>query len=195
MFRPVSVAISSAAGVTVASLFSLLFAIIGYCAFGEETQGNILLNFPDDDLVINIARLFLAITMFLTFPFAFTVIRLSTNKILRLETEDKVPTTLQHLLVTCILFSIVLVLGIFLTDLGVVYEIIGGLCSVSIAYIMPAAAYLKIFGVNWRSVGPLFLFIFGLVAMSASTGTVIYELIVGEPGNNGTSLLQGFIGL
>ena len=168
-------------GVGVATLFSMMFAVIGYCAFGEETQGNILSNFPEDDLVINIARLFLAITMFLTFPLAFAVIRLSTNKVLRLESDDKTPTLLQHLAVTFGLYAIVLVLGIFLTDLGVVYEIIGGLCSVSIAYILPAAAFLKIFGVSLKTAGILLLLAFGLVAMSASTGTVIYELIVGDP--------------
>lgn len=165
---------------SVATLFSMLFAVIGYCAFGDETKGNILENFPEDDLVINIARIFLAITMFLTFPFAFAVIRLSTNKVLRLESEEKTPTLFQHLAVTLVLFAIVLVLGVFLTDLGVVYEIIGGLCSVSIAYILPAAAFLKIFGIRLSTATVIFLLIFGLVAMSASTGTVIYELIVGE---------------
>ena len=125
---------------------SVTFGIVGYCSFGESTQGNILNNFPSDDIVINIARVFLGISLFFTFPFAFVVVRVSTNKViffffffkdkfkklihsfyeqvLNIETETKTPTPLQYYVVLVIVFAIVLVLGVFLEDLGVVYEVI-----------------------------------------------------------------------
>ena len=35
----------------------LTMALAGFVTFGEKTQGNILNNFPDDKLMVNIARL------------------------------------------------------------------------------------------------------------------------------------------
>lgn len=32
-------------------------ALAGFLTFGEKTEGNILNNFPDENLVVNIARL------------------------------------------------------------------------------------------------------------------------------------------
>ena len=35
----------------------LTMAVAGFVTFGEKTQGNILNNFPNDNLMVNIARL------------------------------------------------------------------------------------------------------------------------------------------
>ena len=35
----------------------LTMALAGFVTFGEKTQGNILNNFPNDNLMVNIARL------------------------------------------------------------------------------------------------------------------------------------------
>ena len=165
-----------------ATILSLSFAVVGYCAFGEETLGNILNNFPESDLPINIARIFLALTMFFTFPFAFVVVRFSTNKLFFLESEFRTPKNIEHFLVTSILFGIVLSVSMFVTDLGVVYEIFGGLCAVSIAYIGPASVYLSTLEnrFSMKGVFAINLFIFGIISMLASVGVVVYQLIIGE---------------
>jgi len=48
---------------------------------------------------------------------------------------------------------------------------------------MPAAIFLNIFRKKWKSIQNFIvvaLLIFGVVVMFASTGTVIYQLVVGE---------------
>ena len=35
----------------------LTMALAGFVTFGEKTQGNILNNFPNNDLMVNVARL------------------------------------------------------------------------------------------------------------------------------------------
>jgi hypothetical protein len=77
-------------GVGVATVLCVAFATVGYLAFGPATEGNILNNFDDDDDVINAARVALAFTMVFTYPFAFTVVRTATARMLGWEDDDRV---------------------------------------------------------------------------------------------------------
>jgi sodium-coupled neutral amino acid transporter 11 len=43
-------------------------SVAGYWTFEEKTLGNILNNFPENDTMVNIARLAFGINMFTTFP-------------------------------------------------------------------------------------------------------------------------------
>lgn len=36
----------------------LVMALAGYLTFGDKTQGNVLNNFPTDNIMVNIARLY-----------------------------------------------------------------------------------------------------------------------------------------
>ena len=60
--------ISTTMAITVSLAVSLSLAIIGYAAFGEDVQDNVLSSFPDHDPYINGARFILAISMFFTYP-------------------------------------------------------------------------------------------------------------------------------
>lgn len=42
---------------TISCLACLIMALSGYITFGNLTQGNILNNFPNDNIMVNIARL------------------------------------------------------------------------------------------------------------------------------------------
>lgn len=39
----------------------LVMALAGFLAFGDKTQGNILNNFPTDNIVVNVARLYVSV--------------------------------------------------------------------------------------------------------------------------------------
>jgi amino acid permease len=134
---------------TASLIISLGLAIIGYVAFGANVESNLLMAFPKDDHVINFARFTLAISMFLTYPMQFYPIRTALLRICGLETLNKLSTDRQHLLMTILLFSVSLGIGLAVKDLGVVYELVGGLCGTMIAYLIPAASALVIY-CNWR---------------------------------------------
>lgn len=38
----------------------LLMALSGYLTFGDKTMGNVLNNFPSDNVMVNMARLYVA---------------------------------------------------------------------------------------------------------------------------------------
>ena len=41
-------------------LACLVMALAGYLTFGDKTAGNVLNNFPTDNIMVNIARLYVA---------------------------------------------------------------------------------------------------------------------------------------
>lgn len=47
---------------------SISFAVIGYLSFGQDVEPNLFLNFPADDVVVNLGRFALGFSMILTIP-------------------------------------------------------------------------------------------------------------------------------
>ncbi|KAI8388455.1 transmembrane amino acid transporter protein-domain-containing protein [Radiomyces spectabilis] len=123
-------------------LASMTFAIIGFLCFGENVQSNLFMNFAPDDPVVNIGRLALGLNMVLSIPVAFFPTREAVQKSLGFETATKQPTTFQHYIVTIVLFVILLITGVTVKSLGKVYALVGGVSATTLAFILPACAYL-----------------------------------------------------
>ena len=68
--------------------------------------------------------------------------RESLQKLIGLETADRHPSKLEHILITLITFATILYFGITVHSLGKVYALVGGFCATTLAYIIPGAAYL-----------------------------------------------------
>ncbi|KAG0741678.1 hypothetical protein G6F57_002110 [Rhizopus arrhizus] len=123
-------------------IVSISFAAIGYLSFGVDVQPNLFLNFPPNDLVVNIARFALGFSMILTIPMAFHPTREVVQKLLGFETAERQPNKIEHYVVTLMLFIIITTLGITIRSLGKVYALIGGFAATCLAYILPSIAYL-----------------------------------------------------
>ncbi|CAO3653059.1 unnamed protein product [Cunninghamella echinulata] len=136
-----------AQAVTIAAIISYVvsmgFAIIGYLSFGENVQPNLFLNFPQDDSIINIGRFALGFSMILTVPMAFYPAREAIQKTLGFETSEKQPNAYQHYGITILISILLTILGIHVRSIGKVYALIGGFAATTLAYIIPATAYLK----------------------------------------------------
>ncbi|CAO3565995.1 unnamed protein product [Mortierella alpina] len=147
--QPTKKAWAQATGIAVSLswMISFVFAIIGFIAFGEDVQPNIFNSFPLTDGLINAGRGLLGFSMFLTFPQAFYPARAAAHKMLGHEDNVRIPTDKQHFYTTLGLFLPVLACGVFVADLGLLYQLIGGFCSTFLAYIIPASCYFLVF---WR---------------------------------------------
>ncbi|KAI9301270.1 transmembrane amino acid transporter protein-domain-containing protein [Cunninghamella echinulata] len=121
---------------------SMIFAFLGYFCFGDKVQPNLFMNFETDDVIINIGRFILGCTMILTIPLGFYPTREAVQKVLGFETNDKQPNKWQHLTVTYVLFFVLLFAGVQIRSLGKVYGLVGGISATTLAFILPAAAYL-----------------------------------------------------
>ncbi|KAI8581322.1 hypothetical protein K450DRAFT_232495 [Umbelopsis ramanniana AG] len=124
---------------------TMMFGVLGYFAFGQDVQQNLFNSFPADDLIINIGRFLLAVSLIFTVPMGFYPAREALQKSLGNDTPDRQPTKVQHYTVTVALFIGMLYIGATVQSLGKVYAFVGGLASSFIAYIIPGITYLSIF--------------------------------------------------
>jgi len=173
-------------------VISIAIALSGYLVFTDKTKGNILNNFPQDSLIINIARLLFAINMFLTTPLECFVCRevvinlLNPNSVIgggedissKESKENQLFGGFEHVIVTLALILCSLYIALTIDDLGFVLEITGGFSATMLAYILPTACYCKLTKGSLKSKKKLpfiLCIIFGFIVMIISTVLSIYN--------------------
>lgn len=110
----------------------LLMALAGYLTFGDMTQGNVLNNFPTDNIMVNIARLCFGLNMLSTLPLEAFVCR-EVMETFYFPGEAFDPS--RHLVFTTTLVVSAMALSLFTCDLGTVFELIG--VSLRLSSILP----------------------------------------------------------
>eukprot|EP00833_Pecoramyces_ruminatium_P009652 jgi/Orpsp1_1/1183684/evm.model.c7180000086268.1 len=173
-------------------LVSIAIALAGYLVFTDKTKGNILNNFPQDSLLINISRLLFALNMFLTSPLECFVCRevilnlLNPNSVIgggnnlnnKESKENELFGGIEHFIVTIALILCSLYIALTIDDLGFVLEITGGFSATMLAYILPTACYCKLTKGSFTSKKKLpfvLCIIFGFIVMIISTVLSIYN--------------------
>ncbi|CAO2658507.1 Nn.00g062300.m01.CDS01 [Neocucurbitaria sp. VM-36] len=119
----------------------LVMALSGYLTFGDKTMGNVLNNFPNDNVMVNIARLFFGLNMLTTLPLEAFVCREVMNNYWFPE-EHYNPN--RHLIFTTTLVVSALTLSLLTCDLGVVFELFGATSACALAFILPPLCYIKL---------------------------------------------------
>ncbi|KAI0699242.1 amino acid transporter [Cytidiella melzeri] len=158
----------------ISTLMSLVacctLAISGYLVFTNKTQGNILNNFSSNDTLINVARFCFGLNMFTTLPLELFVCR---EVIEQYFFSHEAFSMQRHVLFTSSILLSSMTLSLITCDLGVMLEITGGASATALAFIFPAACYLKLAdpGSPWYSrnkLGPVVCATFGVIVMSIS---------------------------
>ncbi|KAG2150479.1 amino acid transporter [Suillus clintonianus] len=150
-------------------------AISGFWVFTDRTEGNILNNFSANDSLINVARFCFGLNMFTTLPLELFVCREVIEQYFFSHESYNIQ---RHVFfTTTILFSSML-LSLITCDLGVTLEITGGVSATALAYIFPAACYLKLSDphVKWHSRAKLpaaICLAFGVAVMTVSLLQVV----------------------
>lgn len=119
----------------------LVMALAGYLTFGDKTLGNVLNNFPNDNVMVNIARLFFGLNMLTTLPLEAFVCREVMNEYYFPE-EPYHPN--RHLIFTTTLVVSALTLSLVTCDLGIVFELFGATSACALAFILPPLCYIKL---------------------------------------------------
>jgi len=157
---------------TVAALMCLALGLSGYLSFGSHTKGDILNNFSEEDKLMLVGRLLLAITMVFTFPMECFVARhalvsvwqsiqtpppSSPADLLTItptssaeDTTGQQMSTMTHVSVTLGLWSTTVAIAISFGDLRIVLAITGALAASMLGYILPALLYFKTYEVDFK---------------------------------------------
>lgn len=143
----------------------LVMAYFGYLTFGDKTLGNVLNNFPNDNTLVNIARLCFGLNMLTTLPLEAFVCREVMNNYW-FPDEPYQPN--RHMIFTTSLVVSAMVLSLITCDLGVIFELFGATSACALAYILPPLCYIKLSKRSSKTYVAMAVMAFGCAVMAVS---------------------------
>ncbi|KAF3399961.1 Vacuolar amino acid transporter 2 [Penicillium rolfsii] len=159
----------------VSLVMCLAMGIAGFLSFGSKTQGNVLNNFPSDNILVNIARFCFGLNMLTTLPLEAFVCR---SVMTTYYFPDEPYNPHRHLIFTTALVLTSMALALITCDLGSVFELIGATSAAALAYIFPPLCYIKLSKASRREKIPAYAcVVFGLVVMGVSVIQAVAKII------------------
>ena len=168
----------------------LALALAGFIVFGDKTQGNVLNNFPVDNTLINVARLWVpwrnrdldlltllscfGLNMLTTLPLEAFVCR---EVMTHYWFPDEAWNLNRHLIFTTSLVVTAMTVSLLTCDLGAVFELIGATSACALAYILPPLCYIKLSTRSWRTVLAVLCVLFGVIVMGISLVMAVAKII------------------
>ncbi|KAI9806200.1 MAG: hypothetical protein M1825_006315 [Sarcosagium campestre] len=157
----------------------MIMALSGFLTFGDKTQGNVLNNFPADNIMVNIARFCFGLNMLTTLPLeAFVCREVMTHYYFPNEPWNPH----RHLIFSSALVVSAMALSLITCDLGAVFELIGATSACALAYILPPLCYIKLSSRSWKTVAAGACVGFGTCVMGISLVQAVLKIIRNEGG-------------
>ncbi|RWS12242.1 amino acid transporter-like protein [Dinothrombium tinctorium] len=173
----------------ISCMIVLTFGIAGYVTFTGFSQGDLLENYCLTDDLSNLIRLFFTITIMLTYPIECFVVREVLENALW---AGKAPNTKSHnILLTAIIVASAFLLSTLTDCLGIVLELNGILAAVPLAYILPAATYLRLDHgrlFTWQNLPTFLLVLFGILVAICGTILAFFNVMNGVSCSHGVEM-------
>lgn len=134
----------------ISTLATIILGLCGYLGFLEETEGDVLNNFPPGSAEANAARALLAITMVFTYPMeSFVARHVIVELLYQGDFAEPLNPKCFHInrrhKVTFSLYIFTLIPALIFDDLGPVLSINGCIGASSLSYIGPGMAFLGVY--------------------------------------------------
>ncbi|ORD96551.1 AVT5 [Hepatospora eriocheir] len=155
-----------------------LFGSYNYLLYGNETNDNVLLNYPSDNLTLLVKILYI-IVMAVSFP-----LQMSPGKLYLLNCLNIKPTIRGYNTLLFIVTTILLLLAYLFTisdiKLGLVYAIIGATASTFMSLILPPLYYLnlEVERTLFLTIISYFAFLFGIFVFLTTMISIVLDISV-----------------
>jgi len=126
-------AVSSSFGLS--AVMYMAIASIGYLTFGGNSASFILNNYSDRDPLATLSRVLVGLSTLMAYPIVFTGARDGIIDILEIPIAEQTPERIRRL--TLILLTVLTVTSIFVTDLGLINAVGGGIIATAIFFVFP----------------------------------------------------------
>lgn len=167
----------------------LLFGIGGYVSFHDFSQGDLFENYCKNDDLANAARLLFTLTIMLTFPIECFVTREVLDNAFFVT---RFPSNLaRHVIMTLFIVLTTFAFSTLTDCLGVVLELNGVLAAIPLAYILPAATYLRLENgplLSWAKFPALMLAVCGTAVAICGTVVAIIDINAGVSCSHGADM-------
>ena len=121
-------------------LVNLTIACGGYNTFDAFTQGNVLENYCEEDLLAGLTRVTFCVFVVSLFPLECANLRLMTNDLVSVHQRFK---SMFHVIVTCLFLLPVFIASLFIECLPVVVEAAGVILAIPMTFVLPAVLFLN----------------------------------------------------
>uniref|UniRef100_L2GFR6 Amino acid transporter n=1 Tax=Colletotrichum fructicola (strain Nara gc5) TaxID=1213859 RepID=L2GFR6_COLFN len=165
--------------VGISTVACLIVALAGFLTFGDKTLGNVLNNFPADNVMVTIARLCFGLNMLTTLPLeAFVCREVMFNYFFPGE-----PFNMNlHLIFSSSLVVSAMIMSLVTCDVGAVFELVGATSACAIAYILPPLCYIKLSSRSWKTYVAGGIVVFGTVVMVITLIQAVAKMISNDSG-------------
>ncbi|KZL83941.1 transmembrane amino acid transporter [Colletotrichum incanum] len=157
----------------------LLMALAGFLTFGDKTLGNVLNNFPSDNVMVTLARLCFGLNMLTTLPLEGFVCR----EVMFNYFFPGEPFNMNlHLIFSSALVVSAMVISLLTCDVGAVFELVGATSACAMAYILPPLCYIKLTTRSWKTYVAAGIVVFGSLVMVISLIQAVAKMIRNDGG-------------
>ncbi|RYO81207.1 hypothetical protein DL763_008653 [Monosporascus cannonballus] len=165
--------------VGVSTLACLAMALAGFLAFGDRTRGNVLNNFPADNIMVTLARLCFGLNMLTTLPLEAFVCR---EVVLNYFLPPDAPFNLRlHVALSTAHVAAALAVSLLTCDVGAVFDLVGATSACALAYVLPPLCFLRLSSRRgWRTYAAWGVVVFGFVVMVISVAQAVGKMIGGD---------------
>lgn len=165
----------------VSMLCCIILGIGGFLSFQDKTLGNVLNNFPNKDIMANVARFCFGFNMITTLPLEIFVCREVILEALFPHQEKS--STIQHVFTTTALILAALVVSMLTCDLGIILELVGASTACTMAYVFPPLCFIKLSSKPRSHPQKLICYacvVFGILVLILSSAMTLRNLGKGE---------------
>ncbi|EDW94061.1 glutamate transporter polyphemus isoform X1 [Drosophila yakuba] len=161
------------------------FGIMGYWRYGEELYGSISLNIPTDEVLSQVAKAFIAMAIYLTYPLAgFVIIDIIMNHFWNKSGELKNAVLKESILRVCTVL-LICITGIIAPKLGPLLSLVGALTISLLNLVFPALIEICLYyppeynygKLKWKLVKDIFYVIIGILILVQGTIFSIMDMI------------------
>lgn len=121
------------------TLMYVIITAFGFLTFGASCDGYILNNYSTRDYLATFCRVGIAVAIICTYPLAFIGYRDGVLDLITLPPEKQTSNNLN--VVTVVLLTIVTLIAMCVTDLGIVNAVGGGTLATAIVFVFPTLMY------------------------------------------------------
>ena len=132
-------------------LFYVAFGLIGIYTFGAATKGDVLLNFPNDDVLINVGRGALFLVLAFSYPLFALPLRESIVVLLAPKVNLARAGFGGRVLLSTVINVVAVIAAILVPNLPAMLDIVGATCGMAIAFVLPGlCGYRAYKGFVWK---------------------------------------------
>lgn len=155
------------------------FSCFAYLSFHEETKGNVLLNYSEQDFLFTVARTALVFSLSVVCPLVFSPAQADIERLLFKHKEFSWP---RHVSVAFLLVASATFLAIYAPEVSFVFGILGATFAIFFCFALPILLYLHTRSTDESPITRVLLLVLLVVLVcigAGSVGETLYGLVLG----------------